>query len=120
MCAWSSTCSSSASPALPLRLCSQALAALRACPALPTDAGIYLAAYGWPSLYGLLAAAMDGTLEGCNFDGLPASWDVAFDAPPVADDVMCEALILPELAGSVDIPDLLQLCPVMERGEPTA
>ena len=91
----------------------QALAVLRACPALPDDAGLGLVAHGWPSLYGLLAAAMDGNLTSCDVAGLPASWDVAFDAPPVADEVVCEALILPELAGSVDIPDLLQLCPGM-------
>jgi len=89
----------------------QSLAVLRACPAMPADAGIGLAAYGWPALYGQLAAALDGNLTSCHIEGLPASWEAAFDAPPVADDVLCEALALPELAGSVDVPDLLPLCP---------
>ncbi len=87
----------------------QALAVLRASPALPKDAAIGLAAFGWTSFYGLLAAAMDGNLSDCHFDGLPGSWDEAFGVPPVADDVLCEALILPEWAGGVDIPDLLRL-----------
>lgn len=87
----------------------RALQYLRARPELSGGAPVALAGHGWPAIYGLLAAAVEADLAGCTLAGLPDSWAQAFELRPPEPERISESLILPELGGRADIPDLLRL-----------
>lgn len=88
----------------------RALAYLRNRPELTPACPIDLIAHGRVSLYGLIAAAVDGDLTRCEFSGLPESWSEAFDLTAPRPERISESLILPELQGDVDLSELQRLC----------
>jgi len=73
------------------------------------DTPVTIVGRGWPAIYGLLAAAMDGNVANPVFSGLPASWGEAFAAAPENPEQIAPSLIVPELRGRADIADLLRL-----------
>src|SRR5690606_34883261 len=58
----------------------QALRYLRSREDIGAERPVEMAAYGWPAIYALLAAALDGGLVECTFEGVPESWAEAFEA----------------------------------------
>lgn len=73
------------------------------------DLPLNVAGYGWPAIYGVLAACTEPGLASSLFEGLPISWAAAFETPAPQPDEIAEALILPSLAGIFDIADLSRL-----------
>ena len=68
-----------------------------------------ISGHGWPAIYGLLAAAVDGNVETPAFSGLPGSWAEAFELRPDRPERISPSLIAPELGGVFDIDDLLRI-----------
>ncbi len=82
---------------------------LRTRSGLPEGAPTGLSGYGPPSIWGLLAAAVDGSVDACSFSGIPESWEQAFSRRPPDRTCISEPLILPELRGLIDIGELMTL-----------
>lgn len=70
---------------------------------------VTISGHGWPAIYGLLAAAVDGHIDAPTFAGLPASWLEAYELKPDQPERISPSLIAPELGGDFDIEDLLRL-----------
>ena len=66
-----------------------------------------IGAHGWPAIYGLLAAASDDTLVVGAMTGVPDTWEGIFAMEQRDPEKFSEPLIVPELRGEMDIPDLL-------------
>jgi dienelactone hydrolase len=87
----------------------QALAYLRGRPEVTATTPVELVGRGWPAIYGLLAAALDGKLTACDVELGVDSWETAFEPRPLESTAISESLILPELAGRADLVDLHRL-----------
>ncbi len=79
---------------------------------------VTIVGHGWPAIYGLLAAAMDGALDRPTFSALPASWSAAFELNTRDPELLSPSLVVPELRGRIDIPDLLRLAGATQPDAP--
>lgn len=96
----------------------RACAYLRNRPDSPPRKPVAIEAHGWPAIYGLLAAAIDESVVAGALTGLPDSWGGLFEAEPRDPERYSEPLIVPELGGDIDIPDLLALAHRSSSPEP--
>lgn len=68
-----------------------------------------LEAHGWPGIYAVLAAPIDGEIGDCRlYDGLD-TWDHAFELRRPDSGCLREPTLLPELKGQYDLGTLVKL-----------